>query len=289
MPRRPRVHQPGGFYHVTLRGNHQRDIFFAAGDRILLSSIVARTIEKYDARVHAYCWMSNHIHLLMQAGNEPLAESMRQIAGEYARAMLAKLQVTGHLFERRYHARMVDVDAYLLELVRYIHLNPVTAGIVADAAHYRWSSHHNYVGRRADAWVTTSFALNMFGSTREKGVAAYLKFLSSTDGAAWEPPADDDSCESNERPAPQVSQLAPALRSRQTLQELITEACRRFDVDSAQLNARVRDAYLAKVRGWIAAQARQRRIASLAEVARALERDEGTLRYAMRTYPDEMD
>lgn len=286
MPRRLRIHQPGGFYHVTLRGNHRRDIFFAANDRGLLNKIVARAIEKYDARIHAYCWMTNHIHLLIQIGDEPLARTMRQIAAEYARAMHLKLKVTGHFFERRYHAKLVVTDAYLLELVRYIHLNPVIAGIVDDPSRYHWSSHHNYVGRRSDSWVTTSFALGMFGTTFEKSIAAYLAFAGAPDAAEWRPPGAD---KPTEKDAPVVSQASPPIRSRQTLEELIKEACARFEVDPARLDSPVRDAYLAKVRGWIAAHARRRGIASLAAVARALGRDEATLRYAMRAYAADMD
>jgi REP element-mobilizing transposase RayT len=279
MPRRPRLHQPHGFYHVTLRGNHQRDIFFSTGDRAVLNSIVARAIDTYEARVHAYCWMSNHIHLLMQVGEVPLAEPMRQIAGEYARVVLSRLQLTGHLFEKRYFARLVTVDSYFLELVRYIHLNPVSAKMVDDPASYRWSSHHNYLGRRYDAWVTSSFALDMFGSTRETAVKGYLKFVQSEDALEWQPPEDDKYAEAQEQ-----ERLSQA-----SLRSLIAEACGRFGVSIEQLRSPTHDSYLAKVRGWIAAQARKRKIATIAAVARMLGRDERTLRYAMRTYPDEMN
>ncbi len=280
MPRRPRIHQPGGFYHVTLRGNHQRDIFFSMGDRALLSSIVAKAIEQYEARVHAYCWMSNHIHLLVQIGEVPLSEPMRQIAGEYARVVLSRLQLSGHLFERRYFASLVTVDSYFLELVRYIHLNPVSARMVDDPASYRWSSHHNYLGRRNEAWVTCSFALDMFGSTRERAVAAYLEFVNSEDALDWRPPEENEG-------GPEEREKEKQARAR--LQGLIAEACQRFEVSIERLQSPTHDPYLTKVRGWIAAQARRRRIASIAAVARALGRDERTLRYAMRAYPDEMD
>ncbi len=288
MPRRPRIHQPNGFYHVTLRGNHQRDIFFCPGDRAVLNSIVARAIDRYDARLHAYCWMTNHIHLLMQVGDAPLADPMRHIAGEYARAMNYRMQVTGHLFERRYFARLVSRDSYFLELVRYIHLNPVGAKLVDDPALYPWSSHHNYLGRRQESWVTSTFALDMFGQTREKAIAAYLEFVRSEDALDWKPPKEGE-CEEAQQPSPKKTASASRARSKANLDELIAEACRRFEVSLEQLQSPARDQFLAKVRGWIAAQAKQRRITSLAEVARALCRDEGTLRYAMRTYPEETD
>jgi len=96
MPRPRRVHVDGGFYHVTLRGNHQQNIFVAEGDQRLLSQIVARAVEKHGARVHAYCRMTNHLHFLVQVSETPLGKPMHQIAAEFARAMQAKLQTTGH-------------------------------------------------------------------------------------------------------------------------------------------------------------------------------------------------
>ena len=288
MPRRLRVHVPGGFYHVTLRGNHQNDIFFNDGDRYLLNRIVARAIDTFETRVHAYCWMSNHLHLLLQIGTVPLARPMRQIAAEYARAMQLGLGTTGHFFERRYHANLVNADSYLLELVRYIHLNPVRAGVADSPSAFRWSSHHAYIGARTEAWVTTDFVLQMFGSERSRAVAAYRKFLDCAPAEICATPTGISSWH-----APERDPLNPPSRGsasgRQALPDLIAEACRRFNVDSQQVNSPVRDVYLVKVRAWIAHQAAIRGVATLSAVARALGRDEATLRYAIRAYPRELD
>jgi REP element-mobilizing transposase RayT len=291
MPRRLRLHLPGGFYHVTLRGNHQQNIFIAEGDRRLLNVIVARALEKFAARLHAYCWMSNHLHFLIEVGEEPLAGQMRQIAAEFARAMQRKLETTGHFFERRYHAVLVDIDSYLLELVRYIHLNPVRARLVGAAAEYPWCSHHAYVGARAEPWVTSDFVLRMFAAQRAPAVAAYRAFLESTELEPWEKQAFDSSIEvlgSDDFIAKLQPSTAMAVE-RQSLQKLIAEACRRFEFDRLALQSPVRDAYASKVRAWIAHQARSRRIASLAAVARELGRDESTLRQAMCAYPKEVE
>jgi len=177
MPRQPRLHAPGAFYHVTLRGNHRQDIFFSARDRTLLDELIAEVIVRFMARVHAYCWMTNHVHLIVQVGDTPLGRIMLRIASRYARQTQAHLRTTGHLFERRYHAVMVDADEYLLELLRYIHLNPVRAGIVERPIDYPWSSHQAYLGLRTTPWVTTDFALSMFHHNREQAVAAYDRFV----------------------------------------------------------------------------------------------------------------
>lgn len=288
MPRRPRIHLPGGFYHVTLRGNHKRAIFVEEGDQRLLNSLVARATSTFGARVHAYCWMGNHIHLLLQAGEEAIGAPMRNIAAEFARAMQLKLATTGHFFERRYHATLVDSDSYLMQLIRYIHRNPVAAGIVKDVGAYPWTSHHAYVGSRSEAWVTTDFGLNMFAAKRAEAVAAYRRFLDCPVEEAW-----IDSMASNggketiigdEAFVARVYNDLPSKRARQSLGELIAEGCRHFAVAATRLDSPLHDPYAARVRAWIAHQALARRVATLSAVARALGRNEATLRYSIRRY-----
>lgn len=102
---------------------------------------------------------------------------MRDIASNYARAFQLKMQTTGHLFERRYHATLIDVDVYLLAVLRYIHLNPVAAGLVRNVSEYRWSSHRAYAEGLGESWLTTDFALSMFAQTRARARAAYCRFV----------------------------------------------------------------------------------------------------------------
>lgn len=292
MPRRLRLHLPGGFYHVTLRGNHQQAIFFAECDRTLLNMIVARSMERFCARLHAYCWMANHIHMVIQVGAVPLASPMRQIASEFARAMQAKLETTGHFFERRYNAVLVDSDSYLLELLRYVHLNPVRAGVVREVSQYAWSSHHAYIGARCEPWITTEFCLNMFGGDRRRAVAAYLDFLSADVPESWEPsdsPTQSNRTADNDGSIARIPISPHEGRRRQTLNELIAEACQRFEIEAAELDSPVRNAYLTKVRAWIAYQASLRGVANRSAVARALGRTESTLRHAIQMYPLEVE
>lgn len=293
MPRRLRIHQPHGFYHVTLRGNHQRDLFVVDGDRSVLNGIVSRVIEKHGVRIHAYCWMTNHLHMLIQAAADPLAEPMRQIAAGFARAMQSRMQTTGHYFERRYHAVLVDSDSYLLELIRYIHLNPVRGGLVNSATSYRWSSHHAYLGTRVEPWVTTDFVLRMFSDDRARAISAYCSFLACEQLEEWVPLEEAEI----ERPATRgrersISGAQNALAEQgnsEKLASLIAEACRRFAVNPEHLVSPLRDPYLTKVRAWIAYQAKVRHVASLSAVARQVGRDEATLRETIRTYPRELD
>jgi putative transposase len=292
MPRRLRIHVPAGVYHVTLRGNHRQPIFFAGSDRNLFNLIVARALEKFEARLHAYCWMTNHVHLVLQAGKHPISRPMHDIAAEFARAMQLKFQTTGHFFERRYHAVLVDTDTYLLELVRYVHRNPVDAGVAPNIDGYAWSSHHNYMGARFDSWVTTNLVSGMFSAERAKAIIAYRAFVDARDAADWKPSqatAPNVAIMGNEEFVARVMRSAAPLKMRQSFEELLQEACRRFEVDRELLASPVRNKHIAKVRAWIAYQAGQRGIATLAAVARQLGRTEGALRYAIRARPNDVE
>ncbi|HET9861870.1 MAG TPA: transposase [Steroidobacteraceae bacterium] len=283
---------PGGVYHITLRGNHQQPIFFEHRDRSLLNKIVARAVGKYGARLHAYCWMTNHLHLVLQAGVESVSRPMHDIAAEYARAMQIRLQTTGHFFERRFHATLVDTDSYMMELLRYVHRNPVTAGLVSRPDSYPWSSHHEYMGTRSCDWLTTDFALALFGSNRASAIRTYRAFVDAEVEEPWEPArvmAPGMAVLGGDDFIARMLGARPAARSRQSLNSLVQEACGRFEITEEMLSSPVRNAFAAKVRGWIAFHAARRGIASLAAVARRLGRTEGSLRYAIRAHPEEME
>ena len=132
MARKPRVHVPGGIYHVMLRGNGGQDIFFEPEDRGEIYRLLGEGTARFEYRVHAYCLMSNHLHLAVEVGRIPLSRGMQNLAFRYTRWINRREKRMGHLFQGRYRALLVDRDAYLLELVRYIHLNPVRAGLVEE-------------------------------------------------------------------------------------------------------------------------------------------------------------
>jgi REP element-mobilizing transposase RayT len=285
MPRPPRIHAPGAIYHVTLRGNHRQDIFFTPADRSLLTRIVSEVIVDGGAQLHAYCYMTNHVHALLQVGDTPLSKIMLLVAGRYARTVQARLQTTGHLFEKRYHALLVDADQYLLTLLRYIHLNPVRANLVSSPDDYPWSSHHAYLGRRAEPWVTTEFALRMLGSERERAMGAYAALIGSA-------PADSPLVERNERD-PRIlgsdafaqrtlgPQWKPRSRSNSELQKLIDVACTKFGVTAIELQSSSRLTDTTQARAWIVEKAVCGGIASVASLARYFNRDESSIRQAI--------
>jgi REP element-mobilizing transposase RayT len=290
MARRLRLHAPGAFYHVTLRGNHQQPIFFRNDDRDLMERVVADALERLVAKVHAYCWMTNHVHLLVQVSDVPLGRLMLRIASTYARTVQLRLKTTGHLFERRYHATLIDADKYLLTVLRYIHLNPVVAGLVSDPGAYPWSSHRAYLGLRDVPWVTTTFALRLLAPRLESALHRSQTLLAAT-GAAESGLA----LPKPQRGQPQVlgddEFVAHVMKARfrptssRSLDDLIAECSKRFKVSADLLVSRSRARNLARARAWIGHQAVTERIASICAVARTLGRCESAIRQVMSRYP----
>jgi putative transposase len=277
-------------YHVTLRGNHRQDIFFVPADRRRLSELLAEATARFNARLHAYCYMSNHIHMLIQVGDDPLSSLMLRVASRYARQTQARLETTGHLFEKRYYSVLVDVDQYFLALLRYIHLNPVQAGLAKSPDAYDWSSHHAYTGDRVEPWVSTEFALSLFGSDRQLAINAYRRFMAGgPDDAFAQAPVED--CSAGDRRILGSDDFARRLlgaawkpKSGKSLEILIQEACGHFGCTPAELSSSSRRPILVTARAWVVKQAVTGRVASIAEVARRFNRDESSLRHALKVH-----
>ncbi len=277
MPRAPRVHVPGGFYHVVLRGNHRERIFLDPRDRGRLNDITADALERSNALLHAYCWMTNHLHMLVQISDRPLGELMHRIGMRFARAVQRHVPTTGHLFENRYHASLVDTDAYFLQLLGYIHLNPVRAGLSAAPAQYLWSSHAEYAGTRHQPWVTTDFGLRMFHADRQRSHELYMKFLTMQIAAGVETSFTEAHHFETGVPVAHVcvaSDLPSEFEQGPTiaLEQLAREVCEEAGISLHDLRSASRTAMLARVRDRIAGLAIERNAASLSEVARLLNR-----------------
>ncbi|MGQ0384721.1 MAG: transposase [Gammaproteobacteria bacterium] len=290
MARRPRLHVAGGFYHVTLRGNHRQQIFFRDSDRDLLERIVAESAARSAAQVHAYCWMTNHIHLLIRVADVPLGKLMLRVASSYARTVQLRLDTTGHLFERRYHAALVDADRYLLAVIRYIHRNPVDAGLVSDPARYRWSSHRVYLGLDRKDWVTTSVVMRTFAKRTDHAAIAYRRLISGagaaeSHGTLPAPHPDYPQIVGDDEFVRRVTNGVGRPESRRSLDQLVQDCCLHFQVSVEQLMSRGRAPRLVAARAWLGHRAAATRAATICSVARLLGRTEGALRHAMVRHP----
>ncbi len=282
MPRLPRLYVPGGFYHVILRGNHRENIFSCADDRLALNGFVAEAIEKYRARIHAFCWMTNHLHAFIQISQEPLGKVVQRIAMRYSRYRHKTLRTTGHLFERRHRAFLVDADTYFLSLLRYLHFNPVDARIVASPDEYPWSSHRAYRGLETVPWLTTEFGLGLLSKTMEGGHSAYQRFINDVSSALVADdqkllPSSDLRVIGTDRflaslPPPRIKP-----RSFSSLEELAATVCNTLQLPLDRVRSTDRHRSLTPARVVIARRAVDERIASLHQVARYLQRSPSSL------------
>ncbi len=178
MARQPRVEYPGALYHVITRGNQRQKIFYDDGDRTKYLEILSRLKQVHSFGIHAYVLMLNHVHLLLETGVVPLSRVMQRVSSGYTQYFNRRHRLVGHLFQGRYKAILCDKDSYLLELSRYLHLNPVRAKLVNDPAEYPWSSYRGYVREsQGQKWLDTSEVLKQFSRKVSAARKLYRKFV----------------------------------------------------------------------------------------------------------------
>jgi putative transposase len=178
MGRPLRIQYPGALYYITARGNEKRDIFLNVEDRLRFLERVADYHDRYSVLVHCYVLMNNHYHLLLETPLGNLVKVMHGINSCYTGYFNHKYSRSGHLFQGRYRAILVDKENYLLELTRFVHLNSVRAGIVDNPEKYRWSSFPGYVHHeKRKSWVEYSWVLSRFGSDAVTAGRQYREFV----------------------------------------------------------------------------------------------------------------
>jgi len=191
MARPLRIIYPDAFYHVTSRGNERREIYKSQRDREKFLSYLESASERYGAVIHAYCLMTNHYHLILETPVGNLSEIMQHINGAYTTYFNVKRKRTGHLFQGRHKSILVEADEYATELSRYIHLNPVRAGIVTRPEDFVWSSYPSYIGKGlAPAWLKTDFILGYFGNIAPDARKKYRAFVEDMIGKEYESPLE---------------------------------------------------------------------------------------------------
>jgi len=178
MARPLRLEFPGALYHLTARGNARQAIFLDDEDRRAFLGLLGREVEQQRWRCHAYCLMDNHYHLLVETPEGRLVGGMRRLNGVYTQGFNRRHQRVGHVFQGRYKSIVVDKDSYLLELSRYVVLNPVRAGMVRRVEEWAWSSYRATAGlRKGPGWLDTSWLLGQFGEEPQRARLAYRRFV----------------------------------------------------------------------------------------------------------------
>jgi len=185
MARKPRLHYVGALYHVMVRGNDGQKLFANDDDRYRFYLFLQEGVEKFGHLIHAFCLMDNHVHLAIQVGDKPLSRVMQNLCFRYTQWINSRQKKVGHLFQGRYKAIVVDADSYLAELVRYIHLNPVRAGIVKAPEDYPWSGHRAYMGREILPWFTTEWVLLQFSQRLNTSREKYEEFIREGKGEKY--------------------------------------------------------------------------------------------------------
>jgi len=178
MARPIRIEYAGALYHVTSRGDRREDIYLDDEDRLIWLAVFSDVCSRFNWRCHAWCLMDNHYHIVVETIDGNLSQGMRQLNGVFTQKSNRRHGRVGHVFQGRYKAVLVQKECYLLELARYVVLNPIRAGMVSDMLDWKWSSYLAMVGDvPASDWLEMDWVLNHFGRSRRSAVVNYHNFV----------------------------------------------------------------------------------------------------------------
>ena len=189
MVRPLRIEFPGAIYHLTSRGNARLPVFEDTGDREVFLTLIEEIVNRFHWLCHAYCLMDNHYHLLVETVDGNLSCGMRHLNGVYTQHFNRRHQRVGHVFQGRFKSMLVQRDSYLLEVCRYVVLNPVRAGMVKGPEEYTWSSYRATSGvSEAPPFLTVDWILSQFAANRQEAQELYREFVQAgiTASAPWE-------------------------------------------------------------------------------------------------------
>jgi REP element-mobilizing transposase RayT len=282
MARKPRIHSPDAVYHVILRGNGKQDIFFEDQDRYRFYLLLQEGTERFHHKVHAFCLMTNHIHLVVQVADIALSRIMQNLSFRYTRWVNWRHNRSGHLFQGRYKAVLVDGDSYLLELVRYVHLNPVRAKMVEAPKSYPWSSHRAYLGIETLPWLATEPGLAMFSRNRAQAVKVYSEFIRDglTEGHRPEFHGEgnhDSRILGDDGFVERMAGEGAAPFGTVSINDLLTAVCRRYSVTTYDIARPGKERPLSRVRSMAAWIVQDESSVTLKQLAERTGRDVSSL------------
>jgi REP element-mobilizing transposase RayT len=184
MARPLRLEFPGALYHLTSRGNERRPTFYDDGDRVAFLDFLGQTVRRFGWIVTAWVLMTNHFHLVVQTPDPNLSKGMHWLNTKYVGWFNKRHKRSGHLYGGRFKSHLVEKEAYLAEVLRYVVLNPVRAGMVAHPADYRWSSYRATAGLEvADEWLDVEAALSLFAPDHDIAQGYYREFVEAKIGS----------------------------------------------------------------------------------------------------------
>jgi putative transposase len=291
MPRPPRLEFSDAVYHVIARGNEQRDVFRDDADRELYLRRLARYQTEFRFRLYAYCLMTNHVHLALETGSVPLSRIVLALHSSYAQAFNQRHRRVGHLFQGRYKAFLVQKTTHLLALVRYIHDNPVKAGLVRSPADYRWSSDRFYRGKTAPDWLDPRGLYQLLGADPARAARRYRVLQESKSLEGYEDvPVIGRVVKGDEDYAREAFKRSdrPAERPTWSVREIAVAASRQSGIDLEDLRGRSLPGDRSRVRALVGLVASRECRIPLTEVAAFFRRDGTTLVRDLRRLELEM-
>lgn len=279
MARKTRYNVCGRFYHVMLRGNDGQEIFIDDQDRCRMSFLLQEGTERFGHKIHSFCFMSNHIHLLIQLGPESLSKIIHNLAFRYTRYVNRRYERIGHLFQGRFKSILLDEEGYFSQLLRYIHLNPIAANIVRNLSEYRWNSHRAYLGLDHILWITTDYGLKKFGNDLHIARTKYLNYLQQDDKIQGENlffEKGNLGILGDEAFAlgliKQVGQ-----EKKLSIVQVLNIVCMVLEIDPIRLKSNSQERHLTLARGIVAMLSRNFTSASMREIGELLRKEESSI------------
>lgn len=279
MGRPLRIHRPYAIYHVMLRGNNGNPIFFSDRDRQRMHFLMREGVDRFSIRLHAFCFMSNHIHLAVQVSDVSLSHVIQNLSFRYVQGLNRQTKTKGHLFQGRFKSLLVEGGHYFRELIRYIHLNPVRAGLVDDPIKYQWSSHQAYMQTRESPWLTRDPMLNAFGNTFEEKTSNYNGYILAGIGQKqnidFQLGCKEGIIGSNEF----IGEVLKSIEFENSnlppisLQDLISEICIQYQIKPELLSQTGKERKSSHVRALLALTVRRSKHLSLESLSQILQRD----------------
>lgn len=266
---------------MIVRGNERKAVFRDDADRIMYLARLTHYREKFGFRLLAYCLMDNHVHLAIETADAPLSRVMAGLQSSYTQYFNRRHARVGHLFQGRYKAFLVEKDRHALALLRYIHENPVKAGLVARAADHAWSSDRHYRRGKGPEWLDVDRLLAILGRGRLAATRAYRRLMREQldepyeSLAAWGQAVKGDEAFANEA-FRKVGEL-PVIRKNLTVEVIAREAARREGVDLAELMSRGQGRRGSRGRALSALAGREVAGISIARTAKYFRRDTSTM------------
>lgn len=185
MPRRPRVFVEGGLYHVYNRAARGDAVLESEEMAALFAGLLRRVAERDGLTVYAWCVLPNHYHVVLRSGPVPLSRTFGVVQGRFGQLYNERFQSTGPLWQSRYKAKLIEKEGYLLQLIAYVHLNPVTGGLVDDPALWEWSGHREIIRRGKKSLIDAMTVLALYGDTERYARGAYLRTLKGESREPW--------------------------------------------------------------------------------------------------------